>query len=268
MFLTQGRIAFYRPNWSNQLTAPGERRLTKGGERLHSDARPRRQYRQVADQILALIAAQGLRPGDRLPSERDLAEQMAVSRPSLREALIALEVDGRVEIRMGSGIYVTRPAPDTGAAIPGIEDSEGPLALLQARALLESAIAEEAARHVSPGFIARLDDHLRQMGEAVHDRALAIRLDGAFHVEIAQATGNSVLAHFVATTFEQRLTPIFARFSTHFEGPRTWRLAISEHGAIRDAIVEADPAAAREAMRHHLTQSQRRFTDSLLAEPG
>ncbi|MTH35794.1 FCD domain-containing protein [Paracoccus limosus] len=230
-------------------------------------SRPHRQYRLVADQILGLIASRNLQPGDRLPSERDLAEQMSVSRPSLREALIALEVEGRVEIRMGSGVYVAAGGAEAARLEPG-DEVDGPVELLQARCLLESAIAEEAARHVTPEFIARLDACLLRMSDAVHDRALAIQLDGSFHVEIAQATGNSVLASFVATTFERRLTPIFARFSTHFEGPRTWRLAIAEHGAIRDAIAEADPAGAHEAMRHHLTQSQRRFTESLLAEPG
>ena len=62
------------------------------------------------------------------------------------------------------------------------------------------------------------------------------------------------------------LSPLFAQFSTHFEGPRTWRLALAEHGAIRDAIAEGDPAAAREAMRHHLTESQRRFIEGRLFE--
>lgn len=70
------------------------------------DIRPRRSYRQVADLILTLIAAERLAPGDRLPAERDLADRFRVSRPSLREALIALEVEGRIDIRMGSGIYV------------------------------------------------------------------------------------------------------------------------------------------------------------------
>ena len=134
---------------------------------MQTEPRPRRQYRQVADQILALVARQGLGPGARLPSERDLAEQLSVSRPSLREALIALEVEGRVEIRMGSGIYVR-----TGAAAAPELEVEGPMELLSARCIIESAIAEEAARHVTPAVIARLDDHLAGMTAAVHDLSL------------------------------------------------------------------------------------------------
>ncbi|MDS9466100.1 FadR/GntR family transcriptional regulator [Paracoccus sp. MBLB3053] len=229
-----------------------------------NDTRPRRQYRQVADQIMALVASQALAPGERLPSERDLAELLSVSRPSLREALIALEVEGHLEIRMGSGIYVGTIPPADGATIS--TDSEGPLEILQARCIIESAIAEEAARHVGDELIARLDDNLREMGAALNDRARAILLDGQFHIAIASGVGNSVLANFTAQIYEKRLSPFFTQFSSRFEGPRTWRLALAEHGAIRDAIADGDAPAAREAMRHHLTESQRRFTESFLVE--
>jgi len=229
-----------------------------------NDTRPRRQHRQVADQIMALVATQALAPGERLPSERDLAELLSVSRPSLREALIALEVEGHVEIRMGSGIYVgTNPAPE-GPSI-GM-DAEGPLEILQARAIIESAIAEEAARHVTHDLIARLDDNLHSMGQALNDRSRMVALDGQFHIAIAAGVGNSVLANFTQQIYEKRLSPFFMQFSTRFEGPRTWRLALSEHGAIRDAIADGDASAAREAMRHHLSESQRRFTESFLVE--
>ncbi|WP_312526368.1 FadR/GntR family transcriptional regulator [Paracoccus sp. (in: a-proteobacteria)] len=228
-----------------------------------SEAAPRRHYRQVADQILALVAAQGLFPGERLPSERDMAEQFSLSRPSLREALIALEVEGHVEIRMGSGIYVSaQPDP---AAVRRVE-GEGPFEILQARCIIESAVAEEAARHVTPALIAALDRNLTEMAGAVHDTPRVIRLDGAFHIEIADGIGNSVLTNLMEASYKQRLSPFFERFSSHFEGPRTWRLALAEHGAIRDAIADGDPAAAREAMRHHLTESQRRFAENALPE--
>ncbi len=226
------------------------------------EASPRRHYRHVADQILAFVSAQGIAPGERLPSERDMAEQFSLSRPSLREALIALEVEGHVEIRMGSGIYVSNQ-PD-----PGMRrvDGESPFEILQARCIIESAVAEEAARHATPALIAALDRNLTEMAGAIHDTPRMIRLDGAFHIEIAEGIGNSVLTGLLETSYKQRLSPIFARFSSYFEGPRTWRLALSEHGAIRDAIADADPAAAREAMRHHLTESQRRFAENALPE--
>ncbi|MFT4013550.1 MAG: FadR/GntR family transcriptional regulator [Paracoccus sp. (in: a-proteobacteria)] len=229
---------------------------------MNIDARPRRQYRLVADQILALASGHGLGPGDRLPSERDLSDALGVSRPSLREALIALEVEGRVEIRMGSGVYLVESATPA----PGRSEGEGPMEILQARAIVESAIAEEAARQASPMLVAALDANLHQMGLALNDTPRAIALDGAFHQTVAASLGNALLTNFTVAIYEKRLSPLFARFSSHFEGPRSWRLALAEHGAIRDAIALSDPGAAREAMRHHLNESARRYTESLLAD--
>src|SRR5580765_2302738 len=99
---------------------------------------PRRLYRQIADQIRELIRAGEFVAGARLPPERDLAKQLGVSRPSVREALIALEVEGLVEVRIGSGIYVLGPeaAPRTRHL-----SAEGPLETIRARQLIESGLA-------------------------------------------------------------------------------------------------------------------------------
>ncbi|PAU97672.1 FadR/GntR family transcriptional regulator [Paracoccus salipaludis] len=222
--------------------------------------KPRRPYRVIADQILELVAENGLAPGDRLPAERELAERFGVSRPSLREALIALEVEGRLDIRMGSGIYVGAPA--RAAAIEG----ESPFEVLQARAIVESAIAEEAARRCDPAAVAAMDRILARMAEAMGDPARSLDLDGAFHIAVAMGTGNGLLADMTADIYRLRLSPFFSRLAAHFEGPGTWRLALAEHGAIRDAIAAGDAGAAREAMRHHLTESQRRFCGAFAAD--
>lgn len=222
--------------------------------------KPRRPYRVIADQILDLVAENGLAPGDRLPAERELAERFGVSRPSLREALIALEVEGRLDIRMGSGIYVGAPA--RAAAIEG----ESPFEVLQARAIVESAIAEEAARRCDPAAVAAMDRILARMAEAMGDPARSLDLDGAFHIAVAMGTGNALLADMTADIYRLRLSPFFSRLAAHFEGPGTWRLALAEHGAIRDAIAAGDTGAAREAMRHHLTESQRRFCGAFAAD--
>ena len=91
----------------------------------------RRLYQQVADQIRSLIAEKGIREGGRLPPERDLAQQLGVSRPSLREALIALEIEGTVDIRMGSGIYYLG-APET----PTKQHGDSPNDLMEALSLI------------------------------------------------------------------------------------------------------------------------------------
>ncbi len=105
---------------------------------------PRRLYRQIADQIRTLIAAGEFAAGARLPPERDLARQLGVSRPSVREALIALEVEGLVEVRIGSGIYVL--GANGRAQEASVEAEAGPFELLRARYFIESECAAQAAK--------------------------------------------------------------------------------------------------------------------------
>src|SRR3954464_15255555 len=104
---------------------------------------PRRLYRQIADQIRALIGNGTVSPGARLPPERDLARQLGVSRPSLREALIALEIETLLDVRVGSGIYVTRPGHVRGGA--ELAGASGPFEVMRARRLIEGECAALAA---------------------------------------------------------------------------------------------------------------------------
>lgn len=222
---------------------------------------PRRLHRQVADQIRALIETGELAHGAKLPAERDLAERFAVSRPTVREALIALEVEGYVQIRMGSGVYVSqRPLASQDPLLA--DDSDGPFEILQARSIIESSIAEEAARVAKPEHIVLLDENLRRMETAIGDPVKMLVHDRAFHTAITDIIGNATLHRFTGHIFDRRMTPYFERLASHFEGPHTWRLALEEHTVIRDAIAANDPAAAREAMRRHLTLSQKRFSES------
>ncbi|HUG63201.1 MAG TPA: FadR/GntR family transcriptional regulator [Methylomirabilota bacterium] len=218
----------------------------------------RRLYRQVADQLRHLFDAGEYTVGDRLPSERDLAERMGVSRPTIREALIALEVEGRVRIRVGSGIYVTEPP----AAAPQADADEGPFELLRAREFVEGAVAEEAARHADADHIQRLDEILAEMDGRDLPSRQSIDLDRSFHVGVASILGNSALSRVVADLFDQRMNPYFERLSSYFEDRNTWKAATAEHHAIRDAIVSGDPERARAAMQNHLRQSQLRFSQS------
>src|SRR5512142_2617649 len=112
---------------------------------------PRRLYRQIADQIRTLIGSGEFPAGARLPPERDLAKQLRVSRPSVREALIALEVEGLVEVRVGSGIYVQSPPPPLPSLVSSANGHgpAGPFELIDARRAIEgecAAIAAKAAR--------------------------------------------------------------------------------------------------------------------------
>lgn len=221
---------------------------------------PRRLYRQIADQLRQLIDAGEFAVGERLPSERDLADQLKISRPTVREALIALEVEGRVRIRVGSGIYVTEPNGESSGHRGLASTTEGPFELLRAREIIESAIASEAASLARPADIVEIDQALARMEEGSHPSRATLALDRAFHVAVAEIVGNAVLTRLVGELFDKRINPYFEKLSSYFENEASWRTAFAEHRAVRDAIVAGDPEAAHAAMRRHLRQSQIRFS--------
>lgn len=225
----------------------------------------RRLYRQIADQLRGLIERGEYPVGSKLPTERDLAEQLKVSRPTVREALIALEVEGLVRIRVGSGIYVSEPATH---ALPSHLASmiEGPFELLRAREFIEAAVAEEAARVATSADIGRIDASLEAMATVQHPGEASMIHDRAFHVAVAGCLDNAVLVRVVGELFDQRLNPYFAKLAHYFENPESWGAALAEHRAIRDAIVARDPTAARAAMRRHLACSQARFAQNFGTE--
>ncbi|TIM13416.1 MAG: FadR family transcriptional regulator [Mesorhizobium sp.] len=218
---------------------------------------PRRLYRQIADQLRQLIDAGEFAVGDRLPTERELADQLGISRPTVREALIALEVEGRIRIRVGSGIYVTEPPR---AEILTAEMDEGPFELLRAREFIEGAIAAEAALQVRPIDIEHVDDVLRRMEDIPHPTRMTIALDREFHTTVAGILGNAVLVRCIGELFDQRMNPYFERLSSYFENRESWRAAAEEHRAVRDAIAAREPEQAKAAMQKHLRQSQLRFS--------
>jgi DNA-binding FadR family transcriptional regulator len=219
---------------------------------------PRRLYRQIADQLRQLIDHGEYPVGGRLPTERELADMLGVSRPTVREALIALEVEGRLRIRVGSGIYVNAHQPSDPSAAP--TPIEGPFEVLRARAFVESAVAEEAARRATPQDIARLDSVLADVGKQSLSIERWVQLDRCFHRAVVASLGNVVLLRTVGELFDQRINPYFAQLAQHMENDTTWRIAHVEHVAIRDAIAAHHPTAARDAMREHLERSHRRFS--------
>jgi DNA-binding FadR family transcriptional regulator len=225
-----------------------------------------RLYRQIAEQLRGLIAQGEFATGCRLPAERDLARQLGVSRPSVREALIALEVEGWVEVRTGSGIYVQPPQQRSGARAPrngnGTGTDWGPLELMRARQLVEGEVAALAARHARKAQIATMASALAQMREDAEAGVEPRAGDEAFHTTIAQACGNEVLCDTVRSYWSARHGPIFARLGDYFENPASWSAALIEHAAIFEAIRERDANAARAAMQAHLKKATDRYSAS------
>lgn len=216
---------------------------------------PRRLYRQIADQLRQLIQSGEFAVGSRLPAERDLAAKMGVSRPSVREALIALEVQGLIEVRGGSGIVVIGREP-----VRLLDNAHGPLEIIRARQLIECELAAVAARCEDSTLVPDLEETLREMEVDIAARILPIRGDRNFHLRIAQASENSPLLAVVTQLFDERNGPLFARLGSHFERETTWRQAVAEHRAVVRAIERNDPQGARQAMSHHLERFHERFS--------
>jgi DNA-binding FadR family transcriptional regulator len=227
---------------------------------------PQRLYRQIAEQLRSLITGGEFTPGSRLPAERDLAKQLGVSRPSVREALIALEVEGWVEVRTGSGVYVLERDKRKGGKANGhvtVPATEwGPLELIRARRVIEGEIASLAARQARRKDIAAIRAAIDFMQDDADKGVQPLEGDRAFHTAIAQACGNAVLVETVQTFWDARRGPLFERLGDYFETVPSWRKAIAEHEIVLEAIRAHDGDAARAAMQQHMDKSHSRFSAS------
>jgi len=219
----------------------------------------RRLYRQIADQITQLIASGEFPPGARLPAERELATSLGVSRASVREAIISLEMGGLVEVRVGTGIFVTSPLVPSAA---GRDAGPGPFELLQARKLIEGEIAAAAAGAATGSDVDFLRQCVERMEAHVDDFAAREASDRDFHLGIAKATGNGSLELVVEGLWDQR-AELWGRLQRHFHTPELARKTVRDHAAILGAIEARDAKGARAAMHRHLTRVVREFQRGL-----
>ena len=226
---------------------------------------PKRLYRQIAEQLRPLITAGEWAVGARLPAERDLARQLGVSRPSVREALIAMEVEGWVEVRTGSGVYVldrNSRASQASRVQQLAPDEWGPLELIRARRVVEGEVAAMAATQAKRRHLHAMGKALDSMQADADQGVLPLEGDRAFHSAIAESCANVVLMETVQRFWDARRGPLFERLGGHFETVDSWRAAIAEHQAIFAAIRNHDPLAARLAMHAHMDNSHTRFSVS------
>lgn len=213
-----------------------------------------RSYQKLASSIAALIAEGEFKVGDRLPSERALADRFNVSRTLVREAIIVLEIQGNVEVRGGSGIYVC--APVAGAVAPAsaytLSPGPGPFELLRARCLIEAEIAAVAAESRKDSDLDRIYSALVEMRDNMHDKEANEAADRMFHLRIAESTGNSVLLQMVTAVWDHTKAPIWSQMEAHFHTPALRRASQDDHQRVFTALLERDADAARKAMRAHI----------------
>ena len=206
---------------------------------------------EIANRLLEQIRAQQLRPGDKLPAERNLAQMMNVSRPVLREALRALAIMRVVDIRQGDGTYITSLEPRqliSHLDFVFSKDSVALVQLLEARRVIEIGNVRLAAVRVTDADLTGLEDLLRSMATCVDDAERFSELDIAMHAAVCAAANNFLLLQFM------NIISTLGRVSRERTGGlRAVReAAVDDHGAILDAMRHHDPDAAERAMRRHL----------------
>ena len=220
-----------------------------------------RSYQDLARKIIELSHSDSAADA-RLPSERTLADMFGVSRTAVREAIIALEVQGLVEVKVGSGIYVLPPGKQ---ARHGVETpaGPGPIETLRARALIESEIAGLAARERRDGDLDRLFEALAAMRSHLADKGPYDEADRQFHLAIAEAAGNRVLQHMVQAMWDNaRSDPRWDKIEQHFHSRALRETSLQDHQAIFAAISARDADAARAAMQQHLGRVIQEFSQA------
>lgn len=221
-----------------------------------------RLYEQVAGQVTDLVTRGEFKPGDRLPPERDLAKLLGVSRPTVREAMIALEIAGLVEVRVGAGAFVTQKAKNgtangesNGRLFEGVGSS--PLELIAARRAIEPEVAALAAQLATTAEVAGIAETVRLIS-AAEDTPSHRAADHQFHVRIATASHNSVLTAIVDECWAEMYSPMFERMGAITGlivarcSPQQRDTTVAEHEAVYRAIAARDAKAARAAMDAHL----------------
>lgn len=250
--------------WSYLLTTSGE---TMPFQPIHQE----RLAQGVLRQIELLILRGLLRPGERLPSERELAERLGVSRPSLREAIAELQERGLLVARAGAGIFV---ADMLGSAFsPSLIDlfsrhQEAVFDYITFRRDMEGMAAERAARFGSDTDLKVIDAVFTKM-EAAHqkrDPADEAELDAEFHLAIIEASHNIVMLHMMRAMFDLLRAGVFYNRQQMFKQRTTRDMLLDQHRAINLAIQARDAAAARGAAEQHMSFVEQTLADLRKAE--
>ncbi len=207
-----------------------------------------RLYIKVAEQLTNLIEDGSLKPGDKFPAERYLAEKLGVSRPTIREAMIAMELAGNIEIRTGSGVYVSPQKPKLERADKGV----GPFEILETRYILESEACALAAARITDEQIHRLKQVIGDMEEEQKHEDASEKADWEFHNIIAEASQNSAIASIVNWLWELRNNSELSTAFLERLRKKGVHPSIEDHRRIVAALESRNPEKARAAMREHI----------------
>ncbi len=208
-----------------------------------------RLYVRVAQRIAELVASGEVKPGEKLPAERRLAEMLQVSRPTIREAMIALEVSGLIDVRTGSGIYVTQQGHPQRITLD--DEGIGPFELLELRLILEPEASALAAERITDSELAALEDIFEEMRQFAGTPRIE-EVDARFHVAIAEATENAAITQAVQWLWTLRNQSVLSSGFHRRILQEGIYPAVDQHKDILDALKVRSADAARTAMRTHL----------------
>ncbi len=212
-------------------------------------------YMEIVEQIQSLIKEGKLKPGDKLPPERILAEKLGVSRPPLREAISALEILGIIESRGGKGNIIKNTFNSTSYTqqVKELEKEESPFELLEARKVIETEIAGLAAKKATLEDIEDIEEALDKMKNSLSDIPRAMEFDIQFHIAIAKAAHNSILFQMMNYLADGLKASLWVNIKE-----KSWALPdhpqkyLEEHTKLFEAIKKGDKKLARRTMHSHL----------------
>jgi GntR family transcriptional regulator, transcriptional repressor for pyruvate dehydrogenase complex len=213
---------------------------------------------QIADRILQMIQERQLKPGDKLPPERELAAMMNVSRPALREALRGLSMMNIIEIRQGAGAYITTLEPahlvEHLNFVFALDDSTL-LQLFDARKIVEVGLIELAAQRITDEDIARLEQSVTLSAQSANDPETFLQADLDLHMQIAQIANNPILARFMESIHQLGIAS--RRRTAHLDGMTEH--SVTDHRRIVAALKARDIAGARQTMLDHLANVEKKL---------
>ena len=221
---------------------------------LFKPIRPKKLSEEIFEQIKSLITDGQLKPGEKIPSEREMATLLGVSRPSVREAIMKLEAMGLLESRQGGGTYVRSLADGTLAPLAAmVEDNPKLLEeLLEVRMGMECWSAYLAATRATEEEIKEIGDCVEEMARQAKSGGWSSEVDTRFHYAITTATHNTMQLHVLNTIHGLFLATIEVALTKLYSQPEYIEVLLSQHRAIYKTIAQKDGDGARRAMAEHL----------------